>query len=142
MNSRILLLGMIVAALVGLSASTEPLPTQEIFLSEDSKDTKNEAEEEYDISYEDKETIDDLIKVLENILEFHNEHKIGQDIKRSYNKNQLRRHQASKWDIGFGKRSSDWTGTNFLKSLFDSSKMKKFENFNRKQHWDVTYGRK
>ena len=136
MESRILLLGIILVALVALSASAEPVP------SEDLKDLMNDAEEEYDIKYEDKERVEDLIKVLEDMLEFHDEHMKGIETKRNYNKNQFRRHQASKWDIGFGKRSSDWTGKSFLKSLFDTSKMKKFENFNRKQHWDVTYGRK
>ncbi len=143
MENRFLIPSVILAVcLVGLCTSAESVPVQDIFFTDSTNDSKNDIVDGYDINQEDKERFENLIKILEDMYVIHDEYVKNQDTKRSHNKNQFRRHQASKWDIGFGKRSSDWTGKSFLQSLFDSSKMKKFENFNRKQHWDVTYGKK
>ncbi len=54
---------------------------------------------------------------------------------------QHRRHQAARWDIGFGKRSNLFKRNQFLDILFGKRAQPKLD-FGRKQFWDVHYGKK
>jgi len=54
-----------------------------------------------------------------------------------------RRQQASRWDIGFGKRA--WTQKSFMDALYGKrSSLKTFNpkvSYGRKQQWDIQYGK-
>merc|ERR1712122_188132 len=90
----------------------------------------------------------ELAKVLSDFMELQDKINADEDNdfrlkKRGYNKNTYRRHQASRWDIGFGKRgaaSKDTDKSSFLTNLFRLSK-KYGNDFGRRQHWDISYGK-
>lgn len=57
---------------------------------------------------------------------------------------ELRRQQAARWDIGFGKRAVNLKGKSFMDAMYGkrSNKFLQKPTFGRKQQWDIQYGRK
>lgn len=59
---------------------------------------------------------------------------------------QLRRQQAARWDIGFGKRAPLGKSKQFMDALYGkrsgAPKLVRPGNFGRRQQWDIQYGRK
>lgn len=106
------------------------------------------AQTPYGDSNSDESSIENTDADIENDFR----HQIDEISKRSsqnLTKKDVRRHQVSRWDIGYGKRASSGKSKAFMDAMYGKrsnvatgQKQLPKTSFGRRQQWDLQYGRK
>ena len=132
----------VVAQLVGNSGepSNEFQMTANDF-NRDSEGDENSNGDDLAINNTFQDSIDSDMDDLINASKRSSNKKAKKNVPRTRD---IRRHQAAKWDIGFGKRSY-FNPKSIMEVLYGKRNSKASANikpFGRKQHWDIQFGKR
>jgi predicted transcriptional regulator len=95
---------------------------------------------------EQEEHLNDMAEEMQpSSLEKRSKNVLAKKDSNSEQRNNLRRQQAARWDIGFGKRANGHKSKSFMDALYGKRSHKNLSpkvSFGRKQMWDIQYGKK